>query len=154
MNSWGYPKRESIRVFVSVVESSNFSPLMVRAEYSLEIEEPERFNLLSTLISFPSISNSRETPPESALFLKSEEAYCPGCRPKRAYSRARRIDVFPEPTSPAKSKEPSGKIISAFSYDLMLSIISFFIFILLFLWILNIFFLQILKISHPLLSQK
>jgi len=61
------------------------------------------------------MSSSRHAYALSVPCLRIEVPFCPGCNPNSANCRPRRIDVFPEPMSPANNTEPFGNSIVRFS---------------------------------------
>ena len=102
--------------FISDVEiSSRLVPIVMVFESWVMLPFFAFFIVLSSVIISPSTSISRHAYALSVPCLKIDAPFCPGCNPKSANWSPRRIDVFPEPMSPAKSTEPFGNSIVRFS---------------------------------------
>jgi len=102
--------------FISDVESSSFVvPIVIMFESCVMPPLGDFFIVLSSVIVFLSMLRYRHTYAFSAPCLRIDVPFCPGCSPKSANCNPRRIDVFPEPMSPAKRTEPFGNSIVRFS---------------------------------------
>jgi len=115
-NSFGYLRRLITRFFISEVESSSLVVPIVIMLLSCVIESDLDFLIVLSKIMFSSsISSSRYARASSSPCLRIDAPFCPGCSPKSANWSPSRIDVFPDPMSPARSSEPLGNLISRFS---------------------------------------